>query len=364
MGAERNPDAICLRCQRRKAYCQCANHDPDVLPIHGHMERSNLPEADDLSSEQYGDALVRLNEDTRAYPQFPWPALADVAGPMCPEDLIMVMARTGNGKSLFLQNLFDAMITAGRCGLYVGLEQHPKILRVKWACIRAGINPRLVLAPRPEEYDTAAHRQAKAAIEDELAWQLRAPIREAAMFSAARMINARGLKEWTEWAVDRGAQFLVLDHIDRIRHGEGKNPFQEMSDTMRLAKELATKHSLVMLVASQVGRPGDALESFMPPQLHNARGGGTKEEESDTVLGVYRPLKPETTEQDMKRVRQGFASAESIIESHQMGVRVLKHRLDGAVHGKIVRLAVNHGRVTDLPERDQFGTTYDAMKRI
>lgn len=344
--------------------------DPDVIPLSPREEREEreqraiMPDATVLSTDQYAQSLKRIDEDTREYPQFPWPALAELSGPMCPEDVILVMARTGNGKSLFLQNLFDSMIVGGRCGLYVGLEQHPKILRVKWACLRASINPKLVLAPRPNEWGTPAHLEAKKAVELELQWQQQPEIREAAMFSAARMINARGLKLWTEWAVDRGADFIILDHIDRVRHGEGKNPFQEMSDTMRLAKELATKHALVMLVASQVGRPADALESFMPPQLHNARGGGTKEEESDTVLGIYRPLKADVDEKDLKRVRQGFAGPETIVEPHQMGVRLLKHRLDGAVHGKIARLAVNHGRVESMPERDLFSTTYDSMRRL
>jgi hypothetical protein len=164
--------------------------------------------------------------------------------------------------------------------------------------------------------------------------------------------------------VDRGASFLILDHIDRIEHGEGRNPFYEMSRTMRLAKELAVEHGLVMLIASQVGRPNDALEAYMPPTLHNARGGGTKEEESDTVLGVFRPLKPDTTEKDMKRVRQGFASSETIIEPNQMGVRLLKHRLDGAMPGKTAKLAVHHGRLSDLPERHQHSTTYDGVRRV
>jgi hypothetical protein len=273
------------------------------------------------------------------------------------------MARTGGGKSLFLQNLFDALIESGRCGLYVGLEQSPRILRVKWACLRCGVDPRLVLAPKPEEFGGERHREAIRLVEAELDWQKSKAVREAAFFSAARMIDARGLRAWTEWAVDRGAEFIVLDHIDRIQHGDGRNPFHEMSQTMRMAKELASEYGLIMLVASQVGRPSDSLEAFLPPQLHNARGGGTKEEESDTVLGIYRPLKPDTTEKDMKRVRQGFAPPESITETGQMAVRVLKHRLDGDAFGKVAKLGVHHGRVMDLPERDQYRTSHDAMRR-
>jgi replicative DNA helicase len=343
--------------------------DEEAVPLSPREIReqamAELPDAGELLRDQHVDAVYRLHQDARKFPTFPWAKLAEMSGPMCPEDVIMVLARTGGGKSLFLQNLFDSLISAGRCGLYVGLEQSPAILRTKWACLRAGVDPRLVLATRPEEHGTPRWHEAMASVQDELLWQRDSSVRESAMFASARMINAKGLQQWTDWAVARGAEFVILDHIDRIEHGEGKNPFHEMSLTMRLAKELAAEHQLVMLIASQVGRPGDALEAYMPPALHNARGGGTKEEESDTVLGVFRPLRAGTTEKDMKRVRQGFTGPETIIEPGQMGVRLLKHRLDGAMPaGKIARLAVHHGRITDLPERDQYGTSYDATRLI
>lgn len=325
---------------------------------------SLAPSAAELLDEQYVEAVQRLHENTSQYPVFPWRALADLAGPMCPEDLIMVMARTGSGKSLFLQNLFDAMITAGRCGLYIGLEQPPRILRAKWACMRAGYDPRLLLATRPEERNTPNWREAMDKVQEELAWQKRKDIAELAMFAGVRTIDAAGLIWWTEWAVNLGADFIVLDHIDRVKHGEGKNPFHEMSETVRTAKELAVENRVIMLVASQVGRPGDAGEAFIPPALHQMRGGGTKEEESDTVLGLYRPLKANTTDADIKRVRQGLAGNDTITEPHQMGVRVLKHRLDGSAFSKACTLGVYHGRVTDLDERDKHGTSWQELNRL
>lgn len=340
---------------------------PDVLPLTLRELRDAEPEligSEELSQQQYGAAVDRLALDSTNFPRFPWPDLAAAAGPMCPEDVVMVMARTGGGKSLFLQNLFDALVTTGRTGLYVGLEQSPEILRLKWACLRAGVDPRLMLAPTPEERATLDWREARARVNGELAWQRTPAVKERAMFAPARTINARQLGEWTRWAVDHRADFLVLDHIDRVKHGEGRNPFHEMSETMRLAKELAVEHQLVMLIASQVGRPGDANEAFIPPALHNARGGGTKEEESDLVLGIYRPLKPEVTEADMKRVRQGFTGPDAIMEPNQMGVRVLKHRLDGSAVGKVARLAVHHGRVAHLPARHLYETTQEALHRM
>lgn len=325
----------------------------------------DLPSIDELNTEQYLDAISRLHEDARKFPRYPWPALADLAGPLCPQDLILVAARTGGGKSLFLQNLFDSLIEAGRCGIYVGLEQPPDTLRTKWACLRVGAEPRLMLAPKEDEYGTPRWRQQWTAVQDELKRIHESKqFKEAAFFSNARKINPKGLRAWTTWAVDRGAEFVIVDHVDRVHHGEGKNPFHEMSETIRLAKELAVEHRVVMLLATQVGRPSDTASAFMPVALHELRGGGTKEEEADTVLGAYRPLKAGTTDKQLKLVRTGLSLAETVVESGTMGVEVLKHRLDGEARGKRVKLSVYHGRVSAMPERDQYSTSRESLRVI
>jgi replicative DNA helicase len=308
--------------------------------------------------------VARLLEDTTKYPQFPWPALADLSGPMCPEDLVMVAARTGGGKSLFLQNLFDAMVCEGRMGLYAGLEQAPRILRIKWACLRAKVPPKLVLATRAEERGTPVWSQAMEAVKDELEWQKSPAIRLRAHFAAARRIDKKGLQQWTMWAHDQGCDFVVIDHVDRMSHGDGKNAFHELSETIQLAKELAVKYRIVMLMATQVGRPADGLAAFMPPALHELRGAGTKEEEADTVLGIYRPLKAETTNKQLHAVRQGLADRDTVIEKNTMGIQLLKHRLDGPMAGKMVKLAVDHGRISHLPEKDRHETSYDGVRNV
>ena len=192
---------------------------------------------------------------------------------------------------------------------------------------------------------------AQATVAADLRWQLTPEIRALAHFAAARKINAHGLKQWTEWAVDHGAEYIIVDHVDRIHHGDGQNAFHEVSETIRLAKELAAEHHITVILSSQVGRPGDALEQFTPPNLHSLRGAGTKEEEADSVLGVYRPLRPNVTDSEMKAVRQGLADRDTITEQNAMGVMVLKHRLDGPMAGKSVTLRVQHQRVYDLPGR-------------
>lgn len=315
-----------------------------------------LPTAEKMVRDQTRDAFDRLHEDTTNYPAFPWPELDDLAGLMCPEDLWMIAGRTGHGKSLFLLNLFDRLIADNHAILYVGLEQSPKILRTKWAALRAGIPAKRVLAPSKAERSSGAFQSVLEAIEPQIRWQREQPQAQLAHFATTRFVTREGLVAWTEWAVEHGCSMIIVDHIDRMHHGDGKNSFHDLSETVRLAKELATEHRIVMCMASQVGRPnGDHLQKFQPPALHDLRGSGRKEEEADAVLAVYRPLKSGVTDSEMTQARQGRLAEGEIYELDLMAVKVLKHRLDGDMSLKnAALLTVTHGRLGNRPTRS-FG---------
>lgn len=329
--------------------------DAEIRGARGHLslvreENLGLPSPDELLTEQMAGSVTRLFEDTRSYARFPWHALHEIAGKLCPGDLWIIAGRTGHGKSLFLLNFFDALIAGEWPTLYVGLEQSPEILRIKWACLRAGVPPRLVLAPNDEYYGTEDHIATRSRVAEQLKWQKTEAVRGHAHFASTRFVNRERLSQWVEWAVSIGCQLVIVDHVDRMSHGTGANPFHELSETIRLGKELAVKHDIVIVFASQVGRPtGDSLHKFMPPQLHELRGAGTKEEEADAVLTVFRALKAGTKATDLTEVRTGTKPEAEIYEPDTMAVRELKHRLDGAVPGRQALLRVDRGRLLDRP---------------
>jgi replicative DNA helicase len=341
-------------------------YDPPPLRLHADAE-PDIPDARQMSHEQYCDAVDRLFEDSRTYPAFPWPSLDTITGPLAPEELVLVAGRTGGGKSLFMQNVFNAFIEDGLSVLYIGLEQSPKILKAKWACLRTGVSPRLVLKPQRHEYGTEDHILARTKVLEEMRdYQELDDVARRALFAATRFIDRANLERWTRRAVEKyGTQVVIVDHIDRIHHGDGKNSFHEMSETVRLAKELAVRHQIVMLVASQVGRPHDKTERFTPPALHELRGGGTKEEEADEVLTVFQPLRSDLNAKQMAeklhQVRIGACPDADILEPNTMAVRELKNRIDGAVRGRQTKLAVERGVVKEIPERDKYKTTYDGQ---
>lgn len=323
------------------------NHDrePDIGP-----PDPGIPSRAHLAQNQTLDAELRLSVPRTSYLRWPWDGVHRIAGMIPPSELWIVAARTGQGKTTFLLDWFDRMVTAGRPMLFVGLEQTPHELRVKWACLRCGIPPKLVLAPSDEDANSLGYLEAVAKVEADLHQQRELALTRCAMFATARRVNRHRLREWTEWAVDHQAAAVVVDHVDRMDHGSGANSFHELSETIVFAKELAVRHEIAMILASQVGRPnGDPIQRFTPPALHELRGAGTKEEEANAVLTVFRPLRDDVGDEQFKRVRLGLLDGDAVYQHNVMAVRVLKHRLDGAQTGKQCLLSVDRGRLSDIP---------------
>lgn len=312
------------------------------------------PDPDERTEHQVDQAHDRIDEDPSDYPRFPWRALDETAGRMAPSELWILAARTGNGKTLFLLNLFDNFVQDQRLPcFYIGLEQEPMEMRIKWACMVTGVPVAGALAGKwPDMWDDRRRSDAKARIREALSRQKSHEIRELARFCEARFINAALLRRWTTWAIEHGAMVVFIDHLNRIARDEHRTSFDGHSHVVTTAKELAVEHGIVMLAASQVGRPnGDPVQRFTPPALHELRGGGTSEEEANTVLMIYRPLKSGITGQQMKLVRQGLAEESTLYEEGLMAVRVAKHRLLGLQKEQTVILRVEHGRVLDRYSR-------------
>lgn len=303
----------------------------------------------------YGDpelqaerAFWALYEDKRHFPRLPWAAADAIAGPLVPGHLVTVAARTGGGKTTLLLSLLDRWADSGLGVSYMGLEQTPLELRTKWACLRAGVPPEAALAHDTSRLYGQPLAGAIASVGEALDWQRRPEIRSLVKFAPTKVVDVAMLAKVAKWTAGEGRQVLIVDHVDRIDHGDGFNAFAEMSRTIRTAKELAIEHKLIVILASQAKRPSDPLQRFMPMEESDMRGGGTKEEESDLILTAYRPLKPGTTAEQLREVRQGLLSESYVIQPDVMGLKNLKSRLIGTLKGRTCALRVDRGRVVDL----------------
>jgi hypothetical protein len=325
---------------RREARYRAAGEVRDGAPQFGPLYADS-----EIQAERTFWALFESKAD---FPRLPWAAANGVCGVLTPGTLLIHGARTGNGKTTFLLNLTDRWAEAGRTVCYLGLEQTPRELRTKWACIRAGVPPEAALAHDETRLGRLTLAEALSRVADEIGWQQSADIRRRVRFAPTKFVTAETLRKVAVWAAGEGCQALIVDHVDRLDHGDGRNAFAEMSRTIRLAKELAVEHGLVVILASQAKRVSDKLERFMPMEASELRGGGTKEEEADVILTSYRPLAEGVTTKDLRAARQGLIPEDKITRAGIMGLKNLKSRVNDALFGRTAALAIDHGRITDI----------------
>lgn len=302
-------------------------------------------------SRHVSEALADMERDMGAVPRFPWGVLDRAAGELMPGDVWVISAKTGQGKTLFVVNWVQAlMVGVVRTPVAVApLEIAPKDFLKRLACLRADLDPANVL--RNRWVDLPPDAPERFALELE---RLGYPesLERLHVWDCPRMTRGQFVQLATRSASE-GAKLIIVDHLLRMRHGSGENLFAEVSETVRVAKELAKELDVTIVFTSQQGRSkdGDRLARFTPPDLSALKGAGTIEEEADAVLFLWRPLKPGLTKSDREAFREGAVSLKDLLEPNRMCVTVGKHRIEGEALGQQVVLHVARGRVTELPRR-------------
>lgn len=316
----------------------------------------SLPDPDVLSHTQHRHALERLHEDKRGYCRFTrLESVHAMTGPLAPEEVVIVAGDTEDGKSLFCQNFFDDLTSEQKkATLYIGTEQRPEVLKIKQACIRAGVRAKLILKPTDEELLTEEYRLGMQAVETELEYINGPEMRGLAFYATCEYVNRAELERWITGGVGRyGIEVVIIDHIDQMRHGTGWNPITELTATVQLIHELAAEHHIPIIVASQITRSKDPIKRHSPPDKHDLKGASGKEELMSIGYGLWRPLRTDLPPKELrtlkKNAQQGTVGVEKIYQPATMGVRLLKDRL-GDVPGKQCFLHVGKGgRLSDDP---------------
>lgn len=326
------------------------------------LERDAIS-AVELSHQQTQRAIDKLRAAPSKPLVMPYESLHAIVGRLAPGSLTFVVAHTGQGKTTFMLDVFDRWAQSGVRIDFLGTEQEPDELRTKWACLRCGVPAGVAINAEWDEWQLGEYWREK--VEEDLC-SLDDAYGEQVVFVPEKFVTMAKVEAAARSAQSRGAQVLVVDHIDRIETEATDSEYLALKRLVRRLKELARDHSLSLVVASQLnreGRKGDRLGAYRAPQLHHMQGGATKEQEADVVLGLWRPLRTmhpgeslEEFKAAMDAAMKGNAEPETVLEPDTMAVVLLKHRTWGNREGKRCRLRVTHGRIGEIPERDKYTT--------
>lgn len=303
-----------------------------------------IPTTLNVANKQVNEAQEALYDNTADLPPWPWPDLQSLIGPPIPGDLTVVGARPANGKTTFMLNLFDALVTGGFPTLYIGAgsEGPPRDLRRQWSALRLGYPADAVLENRWAELAAGPLRpgstdmaDAKTRVFVDLQWQA-IDYHNVACFAEAgeRLTPAALIKALREFRRVDGARYVLLDHIHRIRFGTEKNMRLELAEATRWLRDMAARYSWGVVVAAQLHRAPSqhgVLRDLIPPTMSDLKETGTLEEDAVIGLLLHRVKRANVDAQTVQAVSRGERPTADILEPQCMAVRVGKHRRRGRV---------------------------------
>lgn len=320
-------------------------------------------EPDSLESEiqQVEEARRELARPVSHYLAWPYPALADLMGGFAPGELCIATAFSGGGKTLFTTNVEHELLRQQRTVYHIGLETRPALVRLHFACLaldeaeadaawRAGVPHR----PRYYVGDVLSGAAKLRADWPEMEVALRAEVHAGfrpeypLVVNRERWLDLPRLTRALEEAAFYGAQLVVIDHMDHLATPDHQSLYQASVQVTRRLVEMTQALQLRVLSLSQLNNDavrGDVLAQHYPPRPEMVFMGGHKRQVATTMLGIFRPLSPDVTAEDLRDVRANKLERLKVVQPHVMGVGVMKHRHYGNREGKVIKLGVQNGRL-------------------
>lgn len=324
------------------------------------------------ASNQISRALAHLDRHPDALVRWPFPDLDALTGPMGAGEVWMIPAFSGGGKSTFIVSAIEAWRQQGKKVYVMPLELEPFRFRTMLACMQTGTHPGDALSGqlRADPFRKPERDALKAALfaqgHDAYVAQV--------MISEQRAIDVRGLKRGLQEAKAFGADVVIVDHIDHIEGEDRSSLFAASKQVNHAALRMAQDNDLLCVFTSQLNMDisrGDRMAKYRAPMVHQVQFPSVKLQVCTGMVGLYRPLRdmadgesPDDYAAALKKARADEMDAPDMLAPNTMGVVAMKLRNYGQKDGMKIRLAVEHGRVLHLPEKDRHSTSYEAIRRV
>jgi replicative DNA helicase len=293
-------------------------------------------ERPDLEAERAGvlDRAAReLTTDRTKEPRFSWPDVDAMVGPLLPGMTWFVLARPSNGKTTFAHNVIADPLLRAHGIVYFGTEEAAEIAMLRYAALRAGVDPADAADGKLSEADNRTVARTLRIIRDERVF-----------FCEDASPSVPVLRRACQAAVERQMRFVVVDHAHRMSLPDGTRETLERS--IRALVKLGVEFGVTLLVMAQARRARTRMERYQLPDMSDALGSSAFEQEAHGMLGLYRPLARSLTRAEVQDFEAGTIAERDVLMADTMGVGVLKHRRRGHLVGNRAYLHCEMGKLT------------------
>ena len=313
-------------------------------------------DAEDAQKAQSRDAKAQLYQFGSAI-AWPWQTMTDTLGPIQRGTVHYLCAPSGNGKTTMAGSLVLDWLNKGVTVVMGGFERDPGSLRRLLAAMSLGLNPGDVLGGEWEHHDDFSHKLA--AMEERVGEMIegRAPW-DALHLIEDDHVSLRAIDNIGNIARAHDGSgssvICIVDHIDHLGP-DGSKGWGASSDAVYAIHAHAKKYNTRWLAFSQMnnregGKTGDKFWRHRSIPFGAVSNGQTKEQTAWTMTGLYRPLRPDVTGDDLKAVAEDRKALTDVLWSGVTAMNVMKHRDHGERVGTKMLLGWEHGKIVDAPQ--------------
>jgi replicative DNA helicase len=291
---------------------------------------------DDERDRLARDAMALLTTDRSGDPGTGFRDLDQVLGPFTPGKLVVALARPGIGKTTFAMGVASRRQWIERGFVYFPTEEEGAAALLRHAATVAGVHPGSAV-------DGLLSLDLMRRVADTRGQLARRPcyFRDRSRPTVAHVAEAA-----TE-ARAAGVGLVIVDHAHRMALAERESERVSLEQTIRALKDVAVRERITLLVMAQARRRHGELDRYTCPQLDEALGTSVFDQEADTVLGIYRPMRTTLEAGRYREINEGRVPLGDVLMPETMGVRVLKFRRNGDRVGARVLLHCADGLLSD-----------------
>lgn len=260
-----------------------------VIGLSGDVEAIRMPDAAKQTIERIKrakESKYSVGVQTGLY------GIDSVTGGLFPEELVLLAARPGIGKSALAAQIADYAALQNRTSLFISMEMAEWELAGRWLAGGTDVDSRSIRSGRVDEESIEKMQSMIEQHKDHPAW----------IWRPRRPTVPKIRAKCKEIEIQHGLALVVVDYIQLIK---GNNPNDQERDRLsqigKDLKDLASELKVPVLALSQLNRSAEDER----PSLNMLSGSGTLEQDANAVWMLHRPRDKDETVLVIEKNRGG-----------------------------------------------------------